>query len=372
MESVMANQVDEKQWYIAVGERSLGPLSTDLVTRGIRSGKVPTTAWVCQVGDSSWSAISSFGEFHDALNFVLGESTAANEAADGLGAAETAYDAEPPEDETSQVEPRNAISGFAASSTNTSSEATPEAPVEEEETGQRALLPYERPEMDAAVDGGFEPTQPSYATGYSSPSVDHSALGPAEVAAQTYDNPFAAVFGADVSEPSQHNSYSDISEQRPVEHAAVQGAAHDDDLGIDITFDEDHANAIDWMERFQSYFLVGAQVELPDEQKLLQSLYETPRSTFLHDEALWNLALCLAFGTDAVAAAGAAAFYGALRLDSGAAHAQERIEWIGRTLLSKGFMPSGIPRLDGMRGIDVLREACPPELQAILEREAAS
>jgi hypothetical protein len=139
-----------------------------------------------------------------------------------------------------------------------------------------------------------------------------------------------------------------------------------DDLAIDVTFDEQHESQVDWLERFQSYFLVGTQVELPDESNLIRSLSETPREVFLHDEALWNLSLCLAFGSDEVARFSAIALFDALASKPN----EERIEWICRTLLSKGFMPSGIPRADGMRGINVLRSACPDELRHVLEREA--
>ncbi|HMA91766.1 MAG TPA: hypothetical protein VKP30_03725, partial [Polyangiaceae bacterium] len=139
-----------------------------------------------------------------------------------------------------------------------------------------------------------------------------------------------------------------------------------EELNIDIQFEEEHESSVNWLERFQSYFLVGTEVELPDESKLLMSLRHTSRDTFLHDEALWNLSLCLAFGSDTIADASARTFFDAIGLE----HGGERVEWICRTLLSKGFMPSGIPRSDGMRGIEILRQTCPPELRAAFEREA--
>ena len=83
---------------------------------------------------------------------------------------------------------------------------------------------------------------------------------------------------------------------------------------------------------------------------------------------MWNLALCLAFGTDAVANAAAAVFF-----DVVTAHdLQDRVEWMSRTLLSRGFMPSGIPHEAGYRGLAHLQNVCPPGLQHNLEREIAS
>ena len=363
MESVMANQIDEKQWYLAVGERSLGPISTDLVARGIRSGKVPVTAWVCQVGDNSWSALSSFNEFQEAVEGFLATTGAANVESSG----------ENPSDASVQEPVDNEVrSGEASSPEGTSASSEDE----DEATGQRSLLPYERTEPTVSERPGFT----------AEPQVAAAGV-------------FSSVFGEDEPGRGEENSYSDISGQREVDpeirrEAAVAtnsalGAEHslevtaslptsaestqasDDELGIDITFDEDEHGSIDWKERFQSYFLVGTEIQLPEETKLLQSLDETPKSTFLHDEALWNLALCLAFGSDVVAEASAYKFYDALEFERELHRAPERVEWICRTLLSKGFMPSGIPRMEGNRGVDMLRRACPNSLREILEREAS-
>jgi hypothetical protein len=208
------------------------------------------------------------------------------------------------------------------------------------------------------------------------PSVDEQS-GPREVPPELRPTPLfdPAVNANGVDEYASDTIGADANYYRseaPMEFSAgaviAESVEHDlhDDLGIDITFEEDEQNTIDWSERFQSYFLVGTEVELPEEAMLLQSLHETPRATFLHDEALWNLSLCLAFGSDEVAATSARTFFEAIAYDQ----ASERIEWICRTLLSKGFMPSGIPRAEGKRGIDLLRMTCPVDLLDVLDREA--
>ena len=97
-------------------------------------------------------------------------------------------------------------------------------------------------------------------------------------------------------------------------------------IEVDIAMD-DHEHAapeIDWNRSFADYFLVDSNVTLPDDQLLLRGLTKTPHETFLHDEAMWNLALCLAFGSNAVASVAADVFF-----DVVTAHRQyERIEWV--------------------------------------------
>ena len=78
-----------------------------------------------------------------------------------------------------------------------------------------------------------------------------------------------------------------------------------------------------------------------------------------------NLALCLAFGSNAVASVAADVFFDVVM----AHQLHDRIEWMARTLLSRGFMPSGIPHPAGNMGIGRLRQACPPELLMQLESQ---
>ena len=106
-------------------------------------------------------------------------------------------------------------------------------------------------------------------------------------------------------------------------------------------------------------------MELPEQRALLESLSAVSPETFRHDEALWNLALCLAFGSEVVGEAAARTFFSAVTKHGGV----ERLEWMSRTLLSQGFVPSGIPREAGRRGCQRLRSSCPPALAPELPRE---
>ncbi|MGC4063612.1 MAG: hypothetical protein QM784_02985 [Polyangiaceae bacterium] len=361
MDGVTANQVEEKQWYLAVGEQSLGPLPTNLVTRGIQSGKVPVTAWVCQVGDSGWSALSSFIEFQEALELAnAGESAAGpvSMVARAGGAQEVAA---PTGSETSHVGARG----------DTTVEGDNSSLHPSGISMQRVRLPYE-------ADDGASPANASQ-SGLVSTDV-FGAAGRFDAEPRQAQGSFSDVSGQREVDPELRREVARVYEQQR-EHGAeltssvelpdghsVHGhtSSEDDGLGIDITFDE-HDPAVDWNVRFHSYFLVGSPVELPEEERLLKSLHAAPKSTFLHDEALWNLALCLAFGSEEVASATATTFFHSVC--SAADHTVERLDWMCRTLLSKGFMPSGIPRVEGNRGIDVLRQHCPRELASLFERQ---
>ncbi len=131
---------------------------------------------------------------------------------------------------------------------------------------------------------------------------------------------------------------------------------------IDVELDTDEPLPIDWTEPFESYFLVGEEVTLPDERSLLASLAAATRETFRREESMWNLALCLAYGSEEVAAAAARAFFEAVGDQGGG----ERLEWMRRTLRSDGFMPSGIPEDASRRAYQRLRSSCPPALSAKL------
>ncbi|HEY5960662.1 MAG TPA: hypothetical protein VIV60_29110 [Polyangiaceae bacterium] len=369
MDTSMVERVQEKHWYLAVGDRSIGPLTTALVTRGIESGKVPLTAWICQVGADAWSALSSFGEFQDVVDRVLSADVPANQQGSAEYAQDVAPGSNPP------------VSSRAFETTASSSvgqthgqELSPQLPYE---VSEQAALPSFADELgddeapDEVADGELITSaslplamEEEPAAREELPSVDEQS-GPREVphdlrpTSESDSATNSSDFDAYAADASGFDAYG---------AAAAESIEHElnDELGIDITFEEDDPNSIDWNERFQSYFLVGTDVELPEETKLLQSLHETPRATFLHDEALWNLSLCLAFGSDEVAAKSARTFFEAIASDQ----ASERIEWICRTLLSKGFMPSGIPRVEGKRGIEFLRTTCPIDLLEALEREA--
>jgi hypothetical protein len=119
---------------------------------------------------------------------------------------------------------------------------------------------------------------------------------------------------------------------------------------------------IDWRDPFESFFLVDSDVELPEDGALIASLAVTTAETFQDETALWNLALCLAYGSADVGDAAARAFFAAVPPNRGA----ERLDWMVRTLRGNGFVHSGISADAGQRGVHRLRQSCPPSLSAKL------
>jgi len=60
-------------WWITQGGRKpIGPVSTDLVLRGLDAGKVPEDSLVCQVGGTQWLALSEVAEFASKLASLKG------------------------------------------------------------------------------------------------------------------------------------------------------------------------------------------------------------------------------------------------------------------------------------------------------------
>src|SRR5436190_19763157 len=55
-------------WYVCVvGGEPVGPVSTELLVRGIESGKVPHDALVCQMGETEWHELFSVPSLAAAL-----------------------------------------------------------------------------------------------------------------------------------------------------------------------------------------------------------------------------------------------------------------------------------------------------------------
>ncbi len=301
---------DQNQWYVTIEGNAVGPVSTDLVIRGIKHRRIATNAYVCVVGASEWQSLTDVAEFYQALaeggqldvavppnghhydwhGYSSPEAAAPDAASSALGNA----------DDDSELE--------------TTAAYTSQRPEELEAAARQALEP--RDATDAASD-------------------------------------------THVDEPRNGKHAVALLEGRPKVPSM--------DLDIDVTVDDVH-EPVNWNRGFSAYFLVGSDVTLPDEHALLRSLSTEPQETFLHDEAMWNVALCLAFGSDTVAGAVAKVFF-----DVVTAHdLHDRIEWMSRTLLSRGFMPSGIPHAAGYRGLAQLQRVCPEGLLPKLESEMAS
>ena len=339
---------EQQQWYVTIAGSAVGPVSTDLVLRGIKHKKIATEAYVCVVGASEWQALTDVPEFHGALkeNGLL------------------------PESASDRPQPTNGsdspLASQAAAQSATLHGPTAEAlsSIEDDESETTAQFPSSRFSGSAPAQVNDETTtRPSPDPAYAAPPAcardDASAVA----------SPIAAVCAPEVAEPPEAEAEQLLpSEPRNGKHAAAresQAQMSDIEVDIDVSMDEPEAAAIDWNHGFSDYFLVDAEVTLPDDQLLLRSLTTTPHDTFLHDEPMWNLALCLAFGSNTVASVAADVFF-----DVVATHGSyERIEWMARTLLSRGFMPSGIPHPAGNRGIGRLRQACPDELRVQLESQ---
>lgn len=351
----------------------MGPVSTDLVLRGIKHKKIATEAYVCVVGASEWQALTDVPEFHGALASVAAAQTSSlhGQTAEALSNVE-----DDDESETTAQFPSSRLRDFELQQSSRApapspphdehSEITniallsnqPALAFQPDTTGSNATLPASdlaadentaRPSPDAA---GAE----QVANGHDSGAVtDHTAAASAPNEAE----PPAAEAEQPLPSEPRNGKHSAALESR-VPMSSI-------DVDIDVSIDEPEHPSIDWNHGFSDYFLVDAEVTLPDDQLLLRSLTTTPHDTFLHDEPMWNLALCLAFGTNPVASVAADVFF-----DVVATHGNfERIEWMARTLLSRGFMPSGIPHTAGNRGIGRLRQACPDELRVQLESQLA-
>ncbi len=305
---------EQHQWYVTIEGNAVGPVSTDLVIRGIKHKKIATNAYVCVVGASEWQLLADVAEFYQAL------------AEGGL-----LDDVAPP---------RNGhcidLQGISTGEpdAHAASAATLGDADDDSELETTASLPSQRTH-ESAASSEVEPGPPSPTESEQAHLEQHA-------------------------EP-RNGKHADALVQGRPRFASIE-------LDIDVTVDDIHETSIDWNQGFSAYFLVDADIKLPDEHALLYSLSTVQRETFLHDEAMWNLALCLAFGTDAVASAAAKVFF-----DVVTAHElHDRIEWMSRTLLSRGFMPSGIPHLAGYRGLAQLQGVCPEGLLPKLESEITS
>jgi hypothetical protein len=299
-------------WYVAVDDTTVGPAPTELVIRGIEHRKIPPEALVCPVGTAIWSPLASVAEFHAAVV--------------------RSYPPPPPDSDEArswlqhgfQFPSLGALPRFAGLADNLGDD--------EWDTDARSTPAPARGLVSDVVPALVQDIVPDLV-----PDLECARASISEVEVEPEPE----------SEPEQIEPEIEPEVDIVVELAADEGPG------------------IDWSERFQSYFVVGDDVELPEQQALLESLSVVAPETFRHDEALWNLALCLAFGSDAVGEAAARTFFSAVA-EQGSV---ERLEWMSRTLLGQGFVPSGIPTEAGRRACQRLRSSCPPALTRRLPRE---
>jgi hypothetical protein len=55
-----------KWWVTEAGNQPIGPVTTDLILRGIEAGKVPLVALVCEVGGNAWRPLTEVDPFAEA------------------------------------------------------------------------------------------------------------------------------------------------------------------------------------------------------------------------------------------------------------------------------------------------------------------
>jgi hypothetical protein len=371
---------DQRSWFVAVDEVTAGPADTALVVRGIEHRKIPPEAQVCLAGGGQWSPLSKVDVFHAAVirsypppppdsqealrwmeqgfhfpklaalpsfdfpledaplpSFRLPEPSLDTEDAEMLD-AEPVLEAEPvvePEP-VIEPEPEEVLEASPVLEPEPVLEAAPvlEAEVEPELVAEPEPVRAAEPVLEAAHVLVAEPVvEPELV-------VEPEAVvepEPVLEAAPVVDAAHIAALEASV--------------------LATSGASDDDvDVDIDSDWDTPGESGIDWCDPFASFFLVDGKVELPDESALLRSLEDAAEDTFTDETALWNLALCMAYGSDAVGVAAARTFFELV----GNERVAERLEWMQRTLRGSGFVHSGIPVEAGARGVRHLRNSCPP------------
>jgi hypothetical protein len=63
--------IDIREWYVCTrGSEPVGPVSSELVARGIVAGKVPRDALLARVGDSVWQRVLRVPEITAALEAI--------------------------------------------------------------------------------------------------------------------------------------------------------------------------------------------------------------------------------------------------------------------------------------------------------------
>jgi hypothetical protein len=149
-----------------------------------------------------------------------------------------------------------------------------------------------------------------------------------------------------------------------VTETGTAARTHLPSVNIDISLEEfdppapTAAAGFDWHEPIAPFGYLNGGVKLPDQHELLTSLAAVHDTILIQKDAMWNLALCLAFGSDELAEAAGHAFFRVYGQHS----ATDRLQWMPRVLLGRGFLPSGIPVEAGRRGLCVLESCCPAEL----------
>ena len=387
--------MESTQWYVAVSGRTVGPVSTELLCRGLQNGKVPRDALVCVVGDAEWQAVSAVPPFsHEIFGAPRPVPSAPPPPVDpfasaravaprrGNGIGSDRPDEPGPDPQAGPSFSRPPVSGVVSSLPPSPSRANlvmatraePRRPAFDEGGGEAPDAGYSPDADGAPLDPALPrpgpsapPTSavrgptplPPLPTPRSSAAPGGPAVGPAPHAPASPPMPFGADAAAGEGAALGYSPDGDGDAAR-----ATRGSVADVDVLLDSFDDETRPRYFNWQQRIVDYFHDVSSLHLPDESLLVGTLPGTPSRILMQEDAMGNLALCVAFGSDRLADAAAEAFFRAQIEQPDVAG----IDWITRTLLSRGFMPSGIPPEAGERAVSVLRRHCPLELRAELER----
>ncbi len=365
------NPMHPDVWYVSVENRTVGPVTTELIMRGLESGKVPHDAMVCPVGATDWSWVSTVEPFVDIVRqsqppppvaaapppdddyedeetLVLDKKSA---APDRLPPVHTESD-DPYQDSVPSLYGMDVAFAKAAAAAPPHFPSRPPDPVPPVASPSTPAEPHAEPRASSTLPP--PPLPPPSST------VRSSARVPPPL------TPLPPPGSA--QEPTEERTAS-----LPPPPLPPTARTDDEEDGIDITIDlDDDARVkpgeIDWTHPFVEQLDLPRGCTLPEDSALLASLAQASTSVLIEEDAMWNLALCISFGSMAVATIAADRFFETV-MDE---HAEERLAWITRVLLSKGFMPSGIPQENGLRGVRMLRDNCPDDLRVALERHVLS
>ena len=121
----------------------------------------------------------------------------------------------------------------------------------------------------------------------------------------------------------------------------------------------------DWRSPFTDGYYVDGPIAFPNESLLIATLQSESTEALQYVAAMWNIALCLSFGSDELAAAGGEAFFRTLARTS---FPGDRLSWMVRVLLSSGILSSGMPSDPAERALAVLSRMCPEKYAEMLAR----
>ncbi len=122
--------------------------------------------------------------------------------------------------------------------------------------------------------------------------------------------------------------------------------------------------ALDWTDPLLGYLAHWHDASLPPESVLMRELDMAPPEVLIQQQAVWNLTICVALGSDALSAKATEVLFTTLERFG----RPDRFAWVLRALRGKGFVASEIPNDAAQRAVDRLMRACPPGLLAAMGR----